>query len=76
MRTHLLRATYAFNSNTDKETDVGNAANDECYEKASVTTALTTLRPTVTPQKTEPSSPVVQDSNDNDDYWLGGYAGI
>jgi hypothetical protein len=61
MRTHLLRTVYP--SSATAEPDTGSAANDACY--AADDAARKKPAPFVAPARTE-----------DDDYVLGGYAGI
>jgi len=66
MRTHLLRTVYASSAVEATASDTGNAANDACYVPTP-----TAVAPTCT-HKPNISSTVAAE----DDYVLGGYAGI
>ena len=63
MRTHLLRTFYP---SPAAEPDTGSAANDEAYDLPAVTEALVA--------RTATSAPLALSSED--EYALGGYAGI
>lgn len=80
MHTHLLHTSYAPTNSTEQEIDMNNPANDECYEKATVALKalpLIVLSPSAALQSKEQLSSTTQaPSDNNEDYWLGGYAGI
>ena len=66
MRTHLLRTVYASSAIEATASDTGNAANDASYARAPTpATPITTRTP---PLSRAPAA--------EDDYVLGGYAGI
>ena len=71
MRTHLLRTVYPSPAIEAIEPDTGNAANDDAPSQApaAARTAQAPLLTVVTPGSTPAT-------DDNDDYYLGGYAGI
>ena len=74
MRTHLLHVVPAVTP--EAESDNGTAANDGMYEIAAVAT-----RPALTlAAASEPRSQQPPEGRNtrgaDDDYWLGGYAGI
>jgi hypothetical protein len=68
MRTHLLRTVYASPALEALAAETGSAANDETYAPDPATTpARTGVQPITVTSAT---------FADNDDYVLGGYAGI
>ena len=70
MRTHLLRTVYPAPAVEAVEPDTGCASNDEDYAptQAPATSAEQPVLTLVTSAAAKPE--------DNDDYYLGGYAGI
>ena len=73
MRTHLLRTVYPSPAIEAVEPDTGNASNDEDYAPTQAPAATKSAgAPLITVVKAAAETP----SDDNDDYYLGGYAGI
>lgn len=68
MRTHLLRTIYPPAAAADVEPDTGCACNDECFDPDTTPPAAKLRLDTA-------AVPANDDAND-DDYYLGGYAGI
>ncbi len=68
MRTHLLRAVYPSSAATEIEPDTGYAANDAEFARAGASA------PNRTPLSAVVALAPVTDRDD--DYYLGGYAGI
>lgn len=72
MRTHLLRTVYASHAVEAIEPDIGRAANDD--------DGVATLAPAAGTQPETRSALVSAQpkpmKDENDDYYLGGYAGI
>jgi hypothetical protein len=69
MRTHLLRTFYPASA---VEPDTGSAANDDSGESADVPPAANSHNtPVIVARIAEQSA-----NSENDDYYLGGYAGI
>jgi hypothetical protein len=68
MPTRLLRIVYPPAVAADIEPETGRAGNDECYvtEVSSPTTTI----------PVEVIAATARDDGENDDYYLGGYAGI
>jgi len=77
MRTHLLRTVYPSPAIEAIEPDTGNAANDEDYAPRQAPAAAMNAQAPLMTIVAPSSTPATDDNdNDNDDYYLGGYAGI
>ena len=68
MRTHLLQTTYLPPAEADIENDTGSACNDELFAASDCAEAIKVRLSVVAP-----TAPSVEQ---NDDYYLAGYAGI
>ena len=67
MRTHLLRTVYPHPEVEAVEAETPSAANDPSYE---------TARPTCVSAQTAPTEANPKFASAEDEYYLGGYAGI
>jgi hypothetical protein len=72
MRTHLLRTVYPSPAIEAVEPDTGSAANDDDAPARAPAIAKTAQAPLMTVVATRS----IAAADDNDDYYLGGYAGI
>jgi hypothetical protein len=73
MRTHLLRTVYPSPAVEAIEPDTGNSSNDEDYAPSEAPAATKLAQ---APLIKVVKAAVETASDDNDDYYLGGYAGI
>jgi len=68
MRTHLLRTIYPPAAAAGVEPDTGCACNDECFAPDTA--------PAAARFRLDTAAPPANDDAVNDEYYLGGYAGI
>ena len=74
MRAHLLQPTYIHNERDDAQLDC--ASNDACFDSAQADAPKRGRKPACVTFAAAWQPATRGIDCDNDDYWLGGYAGI